>query len=202
MLQLIKRDLTIRPAGKVIKSAEYQTLAEAEQIISAAREEAALILAAAEEEHERQKERGYREGLVEGRLQMAEKMVDSVSHTVDYLEKLEGKVVDIVMRALKKILGDMDNKDVVERVARGALDVARSQAGVTLKACPAEAEHLRSRVDEILRDYPGVDYINIQTDSRLTPGSCVLETEVGVVDASVDVQIEAIRNSLLRTIEN
>ena len=37
-------------------------------------------------------------------------------------------------------------------------------------------------------------------DSRLSDGGCILETDVGVVDASIDVQLQAIENSLSKSL--
>ena len=59
-------------------------------------------MADARTEYERQKQQGYEDGLTEGKLEMAEKMVDSVGRTVDYFAGLEKRIVELVVKATKK----------------------------------------------------------------------------------------------------
>jgi type III secretion protein L len=49
-----------------------------------------------------------------------------------------------------------------------------------------------------LREYPGLGLVEVAADARLAKGSCTLESELGVIDASLETQIEAIRRSFLR----
>lgn len=201
MLQLKELSaLKIEPARKIIRAEEYQACLAAQDIIEQARSEARRILADAETKSLERQQEGYEEGLLAGRMEMAEKMVDSVGRAVEYVSGLEQTVVDIVLKALRKILGEMDDKERVVQVIRSALAVARNQRNILVRVCPAEADPIRSRVQEITRPYPGIQFLEVVGDARLSPGACLLESEVGVIDASIDVQLKAIENSLSRSI--
>lgn len=201
MLQLKRLDkLELQPATKIIRSAEFQTLLDAEAIIAAAEAEAERIRAAAREEYESEKQRGYADGLVEGRMEMAEKMIDSVGRAVDYFSGLEHRVVDLVLKALRKILGELDARDRVVNVVRTALAVAKNQSHVTLRVTPADAEIARERLAEITKPYPEIHFLEVVPDSRLAPAACILETELGVIDASLELQLAAIEKSLARSL--
>jgi type III secretion protein L len=41
--------------------------------------------------------------------------------------------------------------------------------------------------------------VEVVADGRLSENSCLIETEIGVVDASLDIQLEAIRKVLEKT---
>lgn len=201
MLKLNRLDnLQLEPGAKIVRAAEFQTLLDADAIIAAAEAEAARIRDEARAEYQREKERGYADGLVEGRLEMAEKMIDSVGHAVDYFSGLETKVVELVLKALKRILGELDARERVVHVVRTALAVARTQPRVTLRVAPADAEIARERLAEITQPYPEIHYVEVVADSRLAPAACILETDMGVIDASLDLQLAAIEKSLARSL--
>jgi type III secretion protein L len=201
VLQLTRLDnLDMQPSGKIVRADELQTLLDADAIIGAAQAEAERIVAESREEYERQKKLGYEDGLNEGKLEMAMKMVDSVGYAVDYFSNLENKVVELVLKALKKILGDLDARERVVHVVRTAIGVARNQPNVTLRVSPADAEIARERLNEITGPYPGIHFLEIVPDARLSATACILETEMGVIDASLDMQLAAIEKSLQKSV--
>lgn len=192
--------LNVSPQTKIVRAEEYQSLVNAQQVIDLARQEAARIVASAQAEFERQKAAGYEDGLAAGRMEMIDKMIDSVGRSVDYFSGVEKSIVDIVMKALRKILGEMDDRERVVQVVRSALAVARNQRNVLVRVHPSEAESVRSQIQRITSPYPGVRFLEVTPDARLQPGACVLESEVGVVDAGIDVQLAAIEKSLSRSL--
>ena len=198
MLQL--NDNSLAADGKIIPAEQYQAYLDAQGIIAAAQEQAAQIIADAQQEYEAQKLQGFEDGMTEGRLEMAEKMVDSVAKSVDYFSDLEDRMVDLVAKALKKIVGEMDARERIVAVVRHALAVARNQAKITIRACPAEVEVLQERLADIMRPYPAINFIDIVPDSRLDEGGCILETDIGIIDASIDIQLRAIEQSLAKSL--
>jgi type III secretion protein L len=119
---------------------------------------------------------------------------------VEYLSSLESKVVELVLKCLKKVLGEMPPEERVTAVVRNALAVTRNEAKVTIRVCPGDKETVESRINEIIKPYPGIRMIDVVADLRLSPDGCVLETEIGVVEASLEGQIQAIENSLSRSV--
>jgi len=196
MLILKSDSIQLLPEQKVIKAADYAAYLYATQLIRQAEEEAAKIREKAMAAYEAEKRRGYEDGLNEGKEQMAEKMIDTVSEAVNYFSGLEQKVVDLLVQSLRRIVGEMDANDLMFRVVRNALEVARTQKQVVLRVCPVQVDPLRERLNEILALFPSINFIDITPDPRLREGGCILETEMGVVDASVEIQLEAIRRSL------
>jgi type III secretion protein L len=201
MLQL--NDLTslnIEPGRKIIRSEELESVLDAESLLQAARAEAQRIVDSAQAEFDRRSAEGYEDGMNAGRMEIAERMLDSVTKTVNYVSSLEKSVVDIVMKALRKILGDMPDRDRVAQVVKSALAVARTQRTVTVRVHPEDADHVRSQITLITKPYPAVQFLEVTADNRLQRGSCLLESEIGVVDASLEIQLKAIENSLARTL--
>lgn len=186
--------------NKIIAADEYQAHLDANQILREAEHAAELIRQRAEVDYEEQRKQGYEDGLTEGRMEMAEKMVESVARSVDYFESIEREVVQLVVKSVKKILGDLDQHERIVAVVKNALAVARTQSKVIIRVCPAEVELVRQRLKEIMQPYPAINFIDIVPDHRLDQGGCVLETEIGIVDAGIDVQLKAIEKALSKSI--
>ena len=127
--------------------------------------------------------------------------METVHRTVDYLASAEEMMCSLVLEAIKKIIGDMDDREIITRVVKNALAMVRNQKQVTLKVAPEDLETIQSRLSDIMENYPTIGFVEIVADSRLKKHSCVLESEMGVVDASIEVQLKAIEKALRKTIK-
>jgi type III secretion protein L len=136
LLFMKKGHFAPRPGTAVLKQADYTLLLETEAILDAALVEAESIREEARTLYAAEKERGYADGIAEGKMEMAERMMDTVAAGVDYLEGLEGSIVDLVMQAMRKIIEGFDDKERVIGVVRKGLGYARSQKRVVLRVCP------------------------------------------------------------------
>lgn len=190
----------IQPDSPVIRGADYAAFVDADAIIADAQQKAEQIVQQAEAKFEERRQAGYEQGLTEGRAEMAEKMMDTIASSVDFLSGLETRVVGLVSKSLQKILGEMDRQERVTSVVRNALAVTRNESKVTVRVHPDDLDTVQQRMDDIMKPYPGIKYIDVVSDSRLDRDGCILETEVGVVDASLDVQLATIQTSLARTV--
>ena len=74
--------------------------------------------------------------------------------------------------------------------------VIRTQKQVTLKVAPDMTDEVKARLSSILADYPTVDHVDVVGDDRLKGPACMIETEAGVADGSVDSQLAAIERSI------
>ena len=194
MLRLKEFDL--QPESVVIPREEFAAVLDAEAIIAEAREQAAKIVSDAEQVYEQRKLDGYEDGINEGRLEMSMKMIDTVASSVDFLSSLEASAVKLVTKSIKKVLGEIPQPDRITTVVKNAVAVARNEPKVICRVCPSDVETVKSRLAEIMQPYPSINFIDVVPDTRLQEDGCVLETDIGVVDASVDVQLKAIEQSL------
>ncbi|WP_423455491.1 HrpE/YscL family type III secretion apparatus protein [Ottowia sp. VDI28] len=185
---------------RVLRAAEVSVWADAEAMLAAARAQADAIVAGAKDAFEQERQRGYAEGLAEARMEQAEKMIDTVSRTVDYFAKVESDMVALVMASVRKIMGDFDDEQRVVIAVKSALSVVRNQKQMTLRVHPQQVEPVRSHVNELLAAYPGVGYLDIVPDGRLTPEACILESEIGMVEASIEGQIAALQGAFQKVL--
>lgn len=190
----------LAPGCKVVRASELQAFHDANALLDQARQEAERITAQAREAYEAERRRGYADGKEEARLEEAELMIENVTRNVEFFSKVESRMVDLVLQAVQKIIDDFDDRDRVMLTVRNVLSVVRNQKQMTLRLHPAQVEVVKSRINELLAAYPGVGYLDIMADSRLKPDACILETEIGLVEASLDTQIAALRSAFQKVL--
>lgn len=190
----------IAPGTRVVRAAEVQAWGDANALIQAAQAQAEAIQVAAQEAFEAERQRGFTEGLEEARMEHAEKMIETVGRTIDYFAKVETDMVALVMAAVRKIIDGYDDADRVIIVVKNALSVVRNQKQMTLRLHPQQVETVRGRINELLAAYPGVGYVDIVGDGRLGMEACILESEIGLVEASIDGQIQALEGAFRKVL--
>lgn len=188
------------PSARVLRAADYTALVQAQALLDEARAQADAILAGAQEAFEAERRRGYEDGKQEALLDQAEKMIETVGRTVDYFAGVENEMVDLVMSAVRKVVDGFDDRDKVMIVVRNVLAVVRNQKHMTLRLNPDEVEVVRARINDILAEYPGIGYLDLMADARLAQGACILESEIGMVEASLEGQIAALQGAFQRTL--
>ena len=110
-------------------------------------------------------------------------------------------MADIVMKALKSCVVEIGDREMVVNIVRKTMSaVIRTQRHVTLKVAPEMVSVVKERVSALRLDYPTVETFDVVEDPRLKGPACILETEAGVADASVETQLAAVERSLKRHI--
>lgn len=194
----LSADTVLPPAGaRIIKAADAARLVEANAILDDARERAAAIVREAERAFAQRKAEGYAQGLEEGRAEHAEKLMETAMASVSFIEGMERTLVDVIGEALRKIVGDMDAEERIVLVVRNALNGLRGHQSITLRVAPDDEPAVRRDLAALL-DAGGRDngFLRLVADPRVLRGGCLLESELGVVDAGVETQLRALENVL------
>ncbi len=197
MLRLTKDAVLPAPGQRVLKAADAATLHSAQLILDAARERAVAIEREAEAVYEQQRQQGYEDGRTEGKLEHSEKMLETIMSSVEFIEGIESTLVNVVGQAIRKIIGELDDAERIVRVVRTALTGVRNQQHVTVRVAPADAPAVEKALAAMLQAAPGrTSFLDLVPDARLERGACLLESELGVVDASLETQLKALENAL------
>ena len=197
VFRLMGDTIAPHPGTRLLRAEEYSRLLEAGELLAAARDRAEAIRAEAEEAYEARRREGYDDGVMEGRMEQAEKMMETAMQAVEYIENIEETLVGVVTSAVRKIIGELDEKERIVRVVRTALVAVRSQQKVLIRVCPADEAAVRDALSAMIASAPGgVSCLDVSADPRMKPGDCILESELGVVDAGLETQLKALENAL------
>ncbi len=199
MLLLNNLRVPLSTDRRLVKAADAATVRSAADILAAAEAEAARIREEAKAAFEAEKQRGYEKGLADAKLEMAMKKLELVDSSVAFMESVERKMADVVLKALKTFTVEVGDEAMVLQIVRKTMNaVIRTQRTVTLKVAPEMKPAVAARVAELKAAYPTIETLDVVEDPRLTSTACVLETEAGAADASVETQLAAIEQSIKR----
>ncbi len=190
----------LQPGRKIVSAQHLQVLADAEEALQAAIRQGEMIVAQSEAAYEAEKRRGHEEGLEQARMDSAEQLMENITRSVDFFGRVEARMVDLVMEAVQVVVYGFDDRERVLATVRNVLAAARSQKQMTLRLPPDRVELVRAEIDQILAQFPAVAFLDIAPDARLSGDACVLESEVGVVEASLPSQLQALRQAFERVL--
>ena len=190
----------LRPGRKVIPAEDLQVLASAAEAVDAAVRQGEMIVAQSQAAYEAEKRRGYEDGLEQARMDSAEQLMENITRSVDFFGRVEARMVDLVMEAVQAVVSGFDDRVRVLATVRNVLTAARSQKQMTLRLPPDRVELVRAEIDQVLSQFPAIAFLDIAADARLSGDACVLESEVGVVEASLPSQIQALRQAFDRVL--
>lgn len=195
----IKTDnLQLAPGLKVLKAKDYVSYLDSQHLVEAANSKADSIIAKAQQAYETEKQRGYQDGLEQAKIENAQAMVATLACCNEYYLQVEHKMTNVVLDAVRKIIDTFDDVDTTISVVREALQLVSNQKQVILHVHPEQVVDVREKVAGVLSDFPEVGYVDVVADARLKNGGCILETEVGIIDASIDGQIQALKQAMVK----
>lgn len=191
----VRAATTVDPADVVIDGTAFAAWCEADAVLDAARREAQRIRDEAQSAFDAEQRRGYEDGLRQAQFEQAERMIEHASRMVDHFAAIEGRMVTLVMQAVRRIVADFSDTDRVLAVVRNGLAVMRTQKQLTLRMAPDVVDTVKARATELLEAFPGVGMLDFVPDSRLKGDAAILESEIGVVEASIETQLQAIEQA-------
>ena len=202
MLLLKKETFSVESDTPRIAAEDAAALVKAEEVVAAAEAEAAQIRAEAAKAYESEKARGYADGLAEGKQEILMQKLDLVDESVKYMASVEGQVCDVVLKALRKCVAEIGDRELVVQIVKKSMQaVVRTQKELVVRVAPDMVPSVRERTDALLADFPAVTKLDVVGDERLTGAACVVETDAGIVEASIDGQLEAIEQSIRKSFE-
>lgn len=212
----------IEQSDEIIENARKEAeaiIAEARALKEATEQQLQLERESFEQElvriSEQARQDGFQAGFQEGEklgyeeafslIEEAKRMV--VLSKEDYQKKIESAeftILDLGMKVAERILGvKLDSEpDVFLSVVKRALKEAREYEEVGLHIHPSRYEFLLSQKDDLITIFPKETEFYIYPDADLSEDSCMIESASGRIDASVDVQLEEVKNKLREMMES
>ncbi|CAJ1920786.1 HrpE/YscL family type III secretion apparatus protein [Aeromonas jandaei] len=200
-VEIKSEHLQLAPGQRILRSHDYQAHLSAQALVDAARAQAADIVEEARAVYEEQKQLGWQAGIEEARREQAVLVHQTQLQCQQYYRTVEQQMSEVVLQAVRKILHDYDQVALTLKVVREALSLVSNQKQVTVRVNPEQLQAVRDQIARVHKDFPEIGYLEISADARLDQGGCILETEVGIIDASLDGQLEALSRAMAVTLE-
>jgi type III secretion system HrpE/YscL family protein len=176
----------------------YDAGEEAKRIVDEAEERAAATVRDAEAEATRIREDARRNAREEGRADAAALLAEAAAIRDRTLAETERETARIAIAVAQRILGE-ELTLAPERIAAMVAEVlgrARRAADVTVTVHPDDAKTLRRMQDQLLERAGRPARFAIVEDPAITRGGCTVKTDLGELDARIEVQLEALARAL------
>jgi type III secretion protein L len=182
---------------KVIPASEYAILQSASEILEKARADADAHKERTEQECEELKEQAKKEGFDEGLNSFNEHVVHFEQELKKLRHEMNKLILPLALKAAKKIVAKelQLHPDTIVDIVLQALTPVTQNLKITIYVNKAEKEALEAekpRIKEILEQ---VQSFSIQERDDIHSGGCIIETESGIINATIENQWRALESA-------
>jgi type III secretion system HrpE/YscL family protein len=189
-------DAPVRRA--IVEAPVFDAKMEAERLLAEARGEAERILADARQESDRMRQKAAAEGREKGLQAVTELLVGARAAAARARDAAQSDLRALAVRIAGKILGrELALKpEVVNDVVSQAVAHAGEPQDLVVRVNPADLEAVERGKPRLIERVRSARAVTFRSDETVGRGGCVIETELGVVDARLSTQLEAIERAL------
>lgn len=177
-----------------------ELLREANETLDAARSEAEAIREAAREE-------GYNQGIEDAnayiRDAISEKQAALEQKYIakqqaleaeyrEMREQLEPEIVEVLLDVFSQVTHAIaeDKRDIVFKLIKNVLDNSEVSRNILIRVSTEDYDFVNNNKDKIMSAVTPDTAVEISKDTKLSKNQCIIETDAGVFDCSLDIQLE------------
>lgn len=184
-----------RLSGSEISEAEIN----AREIINSAKREAQEI-----------KAKAHDEGINKGRAEASQKIkeaLETLNQAVIERKKIikdsESEILRLAIKAAEQVIRSEVSlhRDVSLNIVSEAINRVSDREQVIIRVNREDAEFIKRYKDRLSSIVDGVKSFSILEDGSIEPGGCVIETNLGFVDARISTKLQAIEDALKKAHE-
>jgi type III secretion protein L len=196
VLRLIDDASGFSGGQSIVRAAEYEDLTTARDLLERATAEANRLREEAQQAFEQKQIEGHRNGFEDGARTMATRMLQWDHEIQSYLGQLEQQTIGIVLNAVRMVIGESSDQDVVRRIVAGLVEDFKKETGLVLRVSSGQFTETQRYLNERAAESTQNLDIKVVGDDKLEDTACILETQTGLVDASVETQIQAFEEAM------
>jgi type III secretion protein L len=188
---------TVTSASRVIKRRDVATVSQAAQVLQRAQAHDQLMREKILQSYEQERARGYNQGLLEAQEEWAQRLAAAQAARYLALKDLAPTLVDIVVEGVSVILKNADPQQLMASALASVAGLIKQARWARLRVHPQQADAARSMLDTFAQQAGSkLDWVSVIADASVAPDVCVFETDIGIADASLSVQLGAIRRAV------
>jgi type III secretion protein L len=201
------RVVSLEEAGEACRIRHREILADAERraqaIIARAEEEALVLAEQARQTYAEAEQRGYEAGKTQAIGEWYARFAQHAAEQRDVHERLRERLAELVVVAVEQIVRSEDSGALFARSASALDRIAEGCSYLKVRVHPGDYEAASRTFDrfaEDMRERGRSAPVTVLADPELTPGACVCESDLGMVDASLATHLAAIRAAVERAL--
>ncbi len=181
---------------KVLKSNEAAVIENTAQAYILAQGQISAALKDLEQVRARVAEEARKEGLARAQEEATRRLVIAEIERHKLIKAAQPALAQVLVEALELLTRDIDREAFLARALELLQNTLRETSWASLRVHPDWAQSARTALSRFDRQTGLGRIVNVVPDEALSPGGCVLESELGRIDASLDKQLQTIRAAL------
>jgi len=214
----VERDKLLSEAREEASEIISQAQAQANEILMKAEKEAANLKSQTQQELEKAveqaKDEGYQQGLQLGREEgfkegttqlqglisdFDQKIADFKQSLVERETELKEDLLRLAVAISKKVIGRELKLDteLLKGIIDRTISLLDGEEEILIRVAPSDLEVLVDYKQELISSNNGLERVKIVSDEGVKNGGCIIETDFGGFDATIESQLAEIEAKLL-----
>lgn len=197
---MTEKFFSIKPLGSplgagqtIVKAVDYEKLVEYEDLRNQLqahyeRREKALVAAMA-----KSIQRGKEQGLELANQHATEQMMRFTAVMDDYIKQMEEDLVRVVISAVRQVIHSFDDATIVQQAVQSAMELVKGSRKLHIRVNPSVQAEVEERLESVRQRFTHLEIIG---DADLNDTDCILESDLGIVNAGLWPQLAVIEQTL------
>jgi len=201
---LVELEAAYEHAAQHAQAALAAAHEEGARIVAEAQAKAEALIADARRVHETAAERGFEEGMAKGVAEWFASVASAGGEARALQEQMRARMAEIVAVAVEQIVRAERASALFERALSAVDGIVEGSTYLRVAVHPDDLDEARTAFDafaarwrELGRPLP----LTVSPDQRLARGSCLCESDLGFIDASVTTQLRTMRAAISRALK-
>ena len=195
------------PISPIIKREDYTVLKNAEKIIEDAKEKRQRLLEQtdaqidllkvdAQKEIEEMHKKSEQECAKECEQKRLEMLFNMLSSGIKYFSNIEDTFVQTLRSLFLKIWGEVPAEERMLKVVKTTVKTLPNGKFLQISVNQEQIGLLKQKVKELQACLPSLERIEIVASKSLAVDECILETETGILEAGLTVQLDVLMKAI------
>lgn len=194
---LIHSQDDVSPNTKILAPEAFSSLLDAEELLEHAKEDSETFLKNTEEECERLRQEAKAQGFKDGCNEWNALLAFLQQEIQNLRNRVRDSLVQLAVASVKKIIGkelEMHPETIVSIISQALKELTQNKQ-ITIYLNPKDLQIVEQNRPELKKIVEYADTLILTTKPEVTPGGCIIETEAGIVNAQLDVQLLALEKA-------
>ena len=117
--------------------------------------------------------------------------------------QIENEVVELALAIARQVICQeiTIDREIVVCVAREALAKVEDPGRIKIKMSPSDLEFIKETRSQLSNMIENIDTVTLESVEDIQSGGCIIETDLGEIDARIEKQLQAVEESFRTAME-
>lgn len=186
--------------GRILKASKLRIVSTAIELLETTKAEVKRKHQESQEEWNRQREIGFLQGSDIARREAIIHHWKMIISTVAYLESIQEQMAEAILQGVRTLIQTTPPPERALQLATAAVERLRQQAWVVLCLHPEDVDSVNGLLESWKTQLPRNMRVETRASEEVSRGDCVLESPIGRIDASLEMQLNVIRDQMQKSL--